>query len=440
MMNGNPNANVALLIDFENLVRGVRDSDSVDCDVLFRLAEEYGRVLVANAYADWRMKDVNQYQTELYRRGAELVHVLGKWGGGGNKNAVDVKMAVDAISTMSHYPHIDVFVIVSGDRDFIHVLRALRCQGKSVVGVSPRAAASEDFAALCDRFVEYDSLAAAYEAPTGAEAQAQPDEERADLAAVRQALATIIEGRDDGIKGAMIKPLLRRELSATFDESKYGFSRMSDLLHKMDDVVKVVHPHDGGDMIVYPLTSDRADRPVPATSRDTEWLRLIRTAGLVFYRYERDPERRRLILARIHEAMAAQTPFTWEDVEQHVLDELADAPMPLSVTVLARYRTIIYHSRGFVFEPDQQDRPHRERLLRLREDIDSTDALIRLYEGSIAYKINAAVDDNLGAETLANVLGLNPEDESALEYCRELIEVHVHGAYHGDDEGDADSA
>ena len=36
------------------------------------------------------------------------------------KNAVDVKMAVDAVSLMSSLPHIDVYVIVSGDRDFIH--------------------------------------------------------------------------------------------------------------------------------------------------------------------------------------------------------------------------------------------------------------------------------------------------------------------------------
>jgi hypothetical protein len=44
---------VALLIDFENLVRGMAGEDSIDCELLFRLAEDYGRVLLANAYADW---------------------------------------------------------------------------------------------------------------------------------------------------------------------------------------------------------------------------------------------------------------------------------------------------------------------------------------------------------------------------------------------------
>ena len=91
---------VALLVDFENLVRAV-DEEDIDCEAVFRLADEYGRVLVANAYADWRLKDVNQYQTDLYALGIELVHVLGRRHGALVKNAVDVKMAVDAVSFIS---------------------------------------------------------------------------------------------------------------------------------------------------------------------------------------------------------------------------------------------------------------------------------------------------------------------------------------------------
>ena len=57
---------VVLLIDFENFVRAV-DEEDIDCEAVFRLAVEYGRVPVANAYADWRMKDVNQYQADRNR-------------------------------------------------------------------------------------------------------------------------------------------------------------------------------------------------------------------------------------------------------------------------------------------------------------------------------------------------------------------------------------
>ena len=157
---------VALLIDFENLVRAV-DEEDIDCEAVFRLADEYGRVLVANAYADWRMKDVNQYQTDLYGLGIELVHIKGQRRGALIKNAVDVKMAVDTVSLMSSLPHIDIYVIVSGDRDFIHVLKELRCHGKPVIGVSPNSAVSSDFSSLCDRFLRYEALTSSVE-PTGA--------------------------------------------------------------------------------------------------------------------------------------------------------------------------------------------------------------------------------------------------------------------------------
>jgi hypothetical protein len=74
---------VALLIDFENLVRGLagsvdkeRVADILEPGFLFNLAEEYGRVVVARAYADWRMGDVNQFQFELSNLGVDLIHVL----------------------------------------------------------------------------------------------------------------------------------------------------------------------------------------------------------------------------------------------------------------------------------------------------------------------------------------------------------------------------
>ena len=69
---------------------------------------------------------MNQYQTDLYGLGIERVHVLGQRHGASIKNAEDVKMAVDAVSLRSSLSHIDVFVIVCGDRDFIHVLKELR--------------------------------------------------------------------------------------------------------------------------------------------------------------------------------------------------------------------------------------------------------------------------------------------------------------------------
>lgn len=235
---------VALLIDFENVVRAVDEKD-IDCGALFRLAEEYGRVLVANAYADWRMKDVNRYQTDLYGLGIELIHVLGQRRGTVVKNAVDVKMAVDAVSLMSSLPHIDVYVIASGDRDFIHVLKELRRHGKTVIGVSPNSAVSSDFSSLCDRFLRYEALTSTVE-PTGSES----------IEEVRAKLAEIVRDNPDGLLGSAVKTTLRRVLSSSFDESAYGFRSFGSFLGRMSDIVRVVRaPSGGGDLRVYPAST-----------------------------------------------------------------------------------------------------------------------------------------------------------------------------------------
>ena len=115
----NDTSKVALLVDFENLVFGLEAmhgedyAQHVEPEVLIRLAEEYGQVVLANAYADWRSRDVNQFQTDLYRLGIDLIHVFAKRQQNRMKNAVDVKMAVDAVETVWTLPHIETFVIVS---------------------------------------------------------------------------------------------------------------------------------------------------------------------------------------------------------------------------------------------------------------------------------------------------------------------------------------
>ena len=154
--NGNPEGGVALLIDFENVVRGVeRGGGEVDCGALMAVAAEHGPVRVANAYADWRMADTAPYQERLARAGIEPVSVLARRSGALFKNAVDLRVAVDAVELAWSMPNVDVYVLVTGDGDFVPVVYALRRRGKTVVGVCPHSGASRGLAAMCDRFVRY---------------------------------------------------------------------------------------------------------------------------------------------------------------------------------------------------------------------------------------------------------------------------------------------
>ena len=124
--------NVALLIDFWNLVQGVERD--VDCEALFRFAGEHGRVAVANAYADWGAEEVSGYQAALRGVGVELVQVPVR---SDRAHGVCMKMAVDAAELMCSAPQVGVYVIVAADAGLYPAARALRWRGRKVVGAWP---------------------------------------------------------------------------------------------------------------------------------------------------------------------------------------------------------------------------------------------------------------------------------------------------------------
>ena len=160
MWNGRPEGGVALLVDFENLVRGVeRGGGQFDCGLLTALAAGCGRLRVARAYADWRMADTDPHRERVARAGIEAVDVPARRDGALVKNAVDVRMAADAVDLAWSMPGVATCVLATGDGDFVPVVRALQRRGKTVVGVCPDGAASLALANACDAFVGYATLA-----------------------------------------------------------------------------------------------------------------------------------------------------------------------------------------------------------------------------------------------------------------------------------------
>ncbi|MDE0452698.1 MAG: NYN domain-containing protein [Gammaproteobacteria bacterium] len=396
---------VALLIDFENLVRSV-DEENIDCEAVVRLADEYGRVLVANAYADWRMKDVNQYQSDLYGLGIELVHVFGQRRGALLKNAVDVKMAVDAVSLISSLPHIDIYVIVSGDRDFIHVLKELRRHGKTVIGVSPNSAVSSDFSSLCDRFVRYEALTSTME-PTGVESMAE----------VRAKLAEIVRDNPDGLHGSEVKTMLRRALSSSFDESAYGFASFGSFLGDMGEVVRVVPaPAAGGDLRVYPVSTGGAD------STDADAARLVRQVKLAKMGYEGDAPRRRRVLSRLFDVMTrANGTFTLSNV--HGSMERTDEDAPSSFSDIVKYARILRMGGALVVEESPEDVFFRDRSMSLTADISTVESMILAYESTVTTRLVVVAGETpIDAPMVCAVLGLDHHASGDLAYCEEVLE------------------
>jgi len=142
----------AIFADYENLYFTLRKAlphsvSSVDSlsemfrELRARLDTEQHRPIIQRAYADFNVNDIDdEAPRSLLLNGFEPVMALGS----GHKNAADMRLCVDVMSTLYTRKDIETYVIAAGDRDFIPVLMHLIESGKRVIVVSFRDSLSGD--------------------------------------------------------------------------------------------------------------------------------------------------------------------------------------------------------------------------------------------------------------------------------------------------------
>ena len=244
MPTGAETTNLALFCDFENIALGVRDSRYEQFDitrVLERLLLK-GSIVVKKAYCDWdRYKE---FKAGMHQAGFELIEIPHVKQSG--KNSADIRMVVDALDLCYTKPHVDTFVIISGDSDFSPLVSKLRENNKGVIGVGVKNSTSDLLIANCDEFIYYDDLVReqpkprrsprkrAAHATTATSAAPADDDKKHEafdlvLATIEALLAE--RGAEDKIWGSMVKQTLKRR-SPGFNESYYGFRSFNKLLEE----------------------------------------------------------------------------------------------------------------------------------------------------------------------------------------------------------------
>ena len=145
---------LAVLIDFENLALGLKGKRQKKFDIqkiLERLVEK-GKIVVKKAYADWTSYE--GYKATFHEAAIELMEIPKR--GMVGKNSADIRLAVDAIDLCYSKEHIDTFVIVSSDSDFVSLVSKLRAAGKTVMGAGLKATAPRTLVISCDRYFYLD--------------------------------------------------------------------------------------------------------------------------------------------------------------------------------------------------------------------------------------------------------------------------------------------
>ena len=231
-------AQVAVFVDFENLVLGAvkelpDQANPAPYEALTRLCRGYGNASVRRAYADWANTLFGSHQDDLAMNGVDLIQVARV--GIQNKNAADIRMAVDAMETLIVHPEISVFVLVSGDGDYSPLVQRLREFGKWVVGVGTEANASRKLVSVCSEYKYWGTLVAEVEP------EVRPAVNAAfDIASAEQLLVRAFEESNaetmtaGGLKSKMLA------LDAAFDEHNYGARSFRAFLAMLPKRVQIV--------------------------------------------------------------------------------------------------------------------------------------------------------------------------------------------------------
>src|SRR5712671_5884009 len=225
--------NIAVFIDFDNIEIGVRTTlgEHFDVGTVLEALKERGEVVTKIAYADWTR--AGEYSRALTQHAIRLVQR--NLTPGGDKNGADINLALDALEMAFTHPHINAYVIVGGDSDFLSLVEKLKQYDKKVLVVGGRAFTSMILQRNCHEFIAYENLqgvrktAAKIGRPMPAAAVSAPLTQAIPL--VRRALK-ILADREVSPQTGLLKSTLL-QLDSTFSERNYGASSFLDFTEKL---------------------------------------------------------------------------------------------------------------------------------------------------------------------------------------------------------------
>jgi uncharacterized protein (TIGR00288 family) len=235
-------SNLALFCDFENIALGVRDARYEKFDIsriLERLLVK-GSIVVKKAYCDWER--YKEFKAAMHHAGFELIEIPHVKQSG--KNSADIRMVVDALDLCYTKPHVDTFVIISGDSDFSPLVSKLRENDKDVIGCGVKNSTSDLLIANCDEFIYYDDLVREQQqkprrqprkkaAPSQQGEGKEEDRMHEAFDLVLSTIDALVSARDAGDKiwSSMVKQAIKRQRPG-FNESYYGFRTFNKLLEE----------------------------------------------------------------------------------------------------------------------------------------------------------------------------------------------------------------
>jgi uncharacterized LabA/DUF88 family protein len=228
--------NIAVFIDFDNIEIGVRTTlgQQFDVGTILEAIKERGEVITKIAYADWTR--AGEYSRALTQHAIRLVQR--NLTPGGDKNGADINLALDALEMAFTHQHINAYVIVGGDSDFLSLVEKLKQYDKKVFVVGGRAFTSVILQRNCHEFIAYENLSGVRRAAASAASKGGRPVSPPALSPVTQAFPIvrralkILADREVSPQTGLLKSTLL-QLDSTFSERNYGASSFLDFTEKL---------------------------------------------------------------------------------------------------------------------------------------------------------------------------------------------------------------
>jgi uncharacterized protein (TIGR00288 family) len=239
---------IAVFIDFDNVEIGVKSTigGQFDIGLVLEAIKERGEIVTKIAYSDW--KRAGDYSRLLTQHAIRMVQR--NLTPGGDKNGADITMALDALEMAFTHDHINAFVIVGGDSDFISLVEKLKQYGRKVIVVGGRQFTSATMQRNCHEFIAYENLVgsrAGRPAERGTKPAATSEIAKA-IPLVKRALKVLSEREVTPQLGLLKSTLL--QLDSTFSEREYGASSFRDFMEKVEKSGAVTMKSAGRSMLV----------------------------------------------------------------------------------------------------------------------------------------------------------------------------------------------
>jgi uncharacterized protein (TIGR00288 family) len=242
---------IAVFIDFDNVEIGVKSTigGQFDIGLVLEAIKERGEIVTKIAYSDW--KRAGDYSRLLTQHAIRMVQR--NLTPGGDKNGADITMALDALEMAFTHDHINAFVIVGGDSDFISLVEKLKQYGRKVIVVGGRQFTSGTMQRNCHEFIAYENLVGSRGGGRGAErggrhAAATGSDISKVLPLVKRALKVLTEREVAPQLGLLKSTLL--QLDSTFSEREYGANSFRDFMEKVAETGSVTLKQAGRSMLV----------------------------------------------------------------------------------------------------------------------------------------------------------------------------------------------